>query len=251
MKTTILAALLTCVCMQTQAQTAPSLMLTTELSPPYSMRDGAQVIGIATDIVREIMTRTNTPHSIELLPWRRAYSTALERPDACVFSTSRIAEREAHFKWIGPISEADWVLMARADRAIALRSLEDARGYRIGTYNGDARDQYLRARGFDVDPAPDDLVNPRKLMMNRIDLWAASTRRGSVTLDRLGFGGKVVPVLAFNSIRVYLACNRAVPDALVLRMNEALSAMERDGTRNAIEHKYDSWRPGTAASTGR
>jgi polar amino acid transport system substrate-binding protein len=78
-------------------------------------------------------------------------------------------------------------------------------------------------------------------MMNRIDLWAASIRRGSVTLDRLGYTGKVVPVLVFNRIRVYLACNRAVPDTLVARMNGALDTMERDGTARAIGHKYDDW----------
>jgi polar amino acid transport system substrate-binding protein len=51
----------------------------------------------------------------------------------------------------------------------------------------------------------------------------------------------VVPVLVFNRIRVYLACNRAVPDALVARMNGALGTMERDGTARAIVHKYDDW----------
>jgi polar amino acid transport system substrate-binding protein len=51
----------------------------------------------------------------------------------------------------------------------------------------------------------------------------------------------VVPVLVFNRIRVYLACNRAVPDALVARMNGSLEAMERDGTSSAIVHKYDDW----------
>ena len=92
-----------------------------------------------------------------------------------------------------------------------------------------------------VDPAPNDLINPRKLMMDRIDLWAASIRRGSLTLDRLGYTGKLVPVLVFKRIRVYLACNRAVPDALVARMNGSLEAMERDGTTRAIVHTYDDW----------
>ena len=78
-------------------------------------------------------------------------------------------------------------------------------------------------------------------MMGRIDLWAASIRRDSLTVDRMGYAGKVVPVFVFNRIRVYLACNRAVPDALVARMNGALEAMERDGTSRAIVHKYDDW----------
>jgi polar amino acid transport system substrate-binding protein len=53
-----------------------------------------------------------------------------------------------------------------------------------------------------------------------------------------------VPVLTFKQIRVYLACNRAVPDALVARMSGALASMERDGSRRAIMHKYDAWERG-------
>lgn len=241
MKTTVFAALLSVACALARADAAPRLYLTTETSAPYSMRDGDRVVGIGTDMVREILARSGIAYSIDVLPWKRAYTAALERHDACVFSTTRTPEREPHFKWIGPIGEADWVLMGRAGRHFDLRTLDDARVYRVGTYNGDARDQFLRARGFNVDPAPNDLINPKKLMMGRIDLWAASIRRGSLTLDRLGYTGKVVPVLVFSKIRVYLACNRAVPDALVTRMNGALEAMERDGTSRAILHRYDDW----------
>ncbi|MEN3275031.1 MAG: polar amino acid transport system substrate-binding protein [Massilia sp.] len=105
--------------------------------------------------------------------------------------------------------------MARADRRIVLHTLEDARPYRIGTYHGDARDGYLRSRGFRVDSAQNDLTNPRKLLLGRIDLWAAALRAGSPVLQQNGWDGRIVPVLVFNRLDVFLACNRAVPDAAV------------------------------------
>jgi polar amino acid transport system substrate-binding protein len=244
MKFIVVAAMLALAGMAAQAQTAPRLYLVSEEAPHGGRegeQQGTQVRGIGADTVREIMARAGIDHTIELLPWKRAYAAALERSDACVFSTTRTPERESLFKWIGPIGEADWVLMARADRKLRLNSLEDARGYRIGTYNGDARDQYLRARGFNVDPAPNDMLNPRKLMADRIDLWAASIRRGSTALSRMGYADKVAPVLVFNHIRTYLACNRAVPDTLTARMNATLEAMHRDGTVRRIVHRYDGW----------
>jgi polar amino acid transport system substrate-binding protein len=239
--TITVAVMLALCCAVAHAQQAPRLYLATEAAAPHSMLDGTRVIGIGADTVRELAQRAGIDHTIALLPWKRAYAAALERSDACVFSTTRTPERESLFKWIGPIGEAEWVLMGRADRKLHLDSLDDARGYRIGTYNGDARDQYLRARGFKVDPAPNDLINPRKLMADRIDLWAASLRRGSATLSGMGYGGKIVPVLVFKRTRVYLACNRKVPDALAARMNSALEAMERDGTMRRIVHRYDDW----------
>jgi polar amino acid transport system substrate-binding protein len=246
MKTRTIAALLTaaslhaaCGMAQAQGPAGPTLYLATEV-PPYNTRQGDPAAGLGTDMVREIMARAGIGYSIDVLPWKRAYSAALERRDACVYATTRTLEREHQFKWIGPIADADWVLMARADRKLTLGSLEEAQRYRIGTYNGDARDQYLRARGFNVDPAPDDLANPRKLMLGRIDLWAASLGRSSQTLARLGYAGKVVPVFVFNRISTYLACNQAVPDPLLVRMNAALETMERDGTARAIRRRYAS-----------
>jgi polar amino acid transport system substrate-binding protein len=223
------------------------LHLMTESSPPTSMLDGNNVVGSGTDKVREVMRRTGTAYTLELLPWRRAYTLVQQEPRACVFSTTRTPEREHQFKWVGPTDEGDWVLFGRADRNYRLRTLEDARNLRIGTYNGDARDEYLRSRGFNVDAAPDDYVNPRKLLMNRIDLWAAGFKRDSTVLKRNGWEHKIVPVLSFNRVQVYLACNTAVPTELIARMNAALEAMTRDGTMRRIDRKYDNWvEPSTA-----
>jgi polar amino acid transport system substrate-binding protein len=250
-KKLVLAALLAALCTASHARptAAPRLYLATEASPPSSMLEGGKVTGIATDKVRALMARAGAGYVIELLPWKRAYTAALRRPDACVFSTTRLPAREHLFKWIGPLDEAQWVLMGRADRDYGLHGLDDARRYRVGTYNGDARDQYLRERGFVVDPAQNDLINPRKLLLNRIDLWAASLRNGSTVLAEHGWAGRIVPVLVFNRVQVYLACNPAVPDALVARLNAAAGEMARDGSLRRIERDYEHWhaRPGAAA----
>jgi len=225
-------------------QPANALYIATEEAAPSSMRDASgRVVGIATDKVRAAMARAGVAYTIETLPWKRAYAAARERADACVYSTTRTPEREALFKWVGPTDSAQWVLMARADRRIALASLEEARGYRIGTYRGDARDDYLRSRGFLVDTAPHDLINPQKLLLGRIDLWAASLRRGSMVLEHNGWKGKIVPVFEFSRQDVFLACNRGVPDAVIGRLNDAFGALGRDGTLKRIERSYDRWTP--------
>jgi polar amino acid transport system substrate-binding protein len=219
----------------------PHLYLMTETTPPISMLEGKKIIGSGTEKVEEIMARTGTSYRLELLPWKRAYTVLQQRADACLYSTTRTPERDPLFQWVGPTDEADWVLLGRSDRNYNLRVLDDARGLRIGTYIGDARDTYLRQRGFQVDPAPNDLLNPDKLLLDRIDLWAASLRRGSGGLKRADWAEKIVPVLTFNKVGVYLACNRAVPEQLIARMNAALDTMNRDGTSRRIDAKYERW----------
>ncbi|MEW7848182.1 ABC transporter substrate-binding protein [Massilia aurea] len=219
--------------------TAPHLSLTTETAAPSSMLENGRVVGIATDKLRIVLERAGVTYDITLLPWKRAYTAALQQPNACVYSTTRTPERETLFKWIGPTDVGQWVLMGRADRNWRIASLDDARGLRIGTYHGDARDGYLKSRGFVTDAAPSEALNPPKLLQGRIDLWAASWRAGSDVLVKNGWDKEIVPVFVFNRIAVYLACNPAVPDALVKRLNAEFETIERDGTARAIERRYE------------
>lgn len=216
----------------------PHLSITTETSAPSSMLENGRVVGIATDKLRIAMERAGVTYDITLLPWKRAYAAALQQPNACVYSTTRTPEREALFKWVGPTDVGQWVLMGRADRPWRIARLEDARGLRIGTYIGDARDSFLRSQGFATDAVSNDLLNPPKLLQGRIDLWAAGLRTGSDALAIGGWDTQIVPVFVFNQIKVYLACNPSVPDALVKRLNAEFETIERDGTGRAIERRY-------------
>lgn len=216
-----------------------SLFIVAEHAPPASMKEGNAVTGRETEKIRDMLGRAAVPYKIDVLPWKRAFTMAQQQKNTCVYSTSRTPEREKQFKWIGPTDEAEWVFVGRADHKFQLRTLDDARSLRIGTYNGDARDEFLRARGFNVEPAPNDASNPKKLLLNRIDLWAVGLRAGaSIPVEYTGDKGDIVPLLTFHRVKVYLACNPSVSDGLVERMNSALDAMRRDGTFAKLERKY-------------
>lgn len=217
---------------------AGPLRITTETSYPASYLEQGQLVGYGTEKVREILRRTGTAATFELQPWKRAYTLALADRDTCVYSTTRTPEREALFKWIGPIVETDWVMYARADRGYQLRSLDDARALTIGAYIGDVRGEFLEARGHKVAYVAHDESNPQKLMVGRIDLWATSSRFARLRLAQAGLAGKLVPVLTFNHTQLYLACNRGVPDELVAQMQAALAAMHADGTVKHIDERY-------------
>ncbi|MBX9839172.1 MAG: transporter substrate-binding domain-containing protein [Silvanigrellaceae bacterium] len=66
--------------------------LYTEDYPPYNMPldektgDNAnEIIGSATDTMKEIFKRAKIKYSMELLPWARAYNFALKRKKYCGF----------------------------------------------------------------------------------------------------------------------------------------------------------------------
>lgn len=209
---------------------AQGVRIVGEHLPPSSMMEGNVVVGRETMKVREIMARAGIGYAIELLPWKRAYAQALREPDTCIFSTSRTQEREALFRWIGPLNEAEWVLYGLAERRLALRTLDDARGLVIGTVLGDARDDYLRQRGLNVAPVTQEWLNPQKLLLGRIDLWAVGMAVGSKPFLGKEWEGKVVPLLTFNRVQTYLACNKQLPEAQAAAMQRAAAAMRRDGS---------------------
>ncbi len=235
------AGLLACCALPVCAEPAGvALRIVTEPSPPDTIVHEGKVSGNATDKIRAIMARTGTPYTLEVMPWKRAYLFASRERATCVYSTTRTPEREQQFKWVGPTTEVVWTLFGLAERHFALHELADARGLRIGTYLGDARDDYLRGLGHVVDAASVDAHNPAKLLLGRIDLWAVALRADTREPYQNRWPGKIVPVLTFRRLGVYLACNAGVPDALIARLNEALDAIKHDGLAQQIDARYAS-----------
>jgi polar amino acid transport system substrate-binding protein len=216
----------------------PHLYIATEISPPSSLVDNGQITGYTTEKVREIMKRTGTTYDIELLPFKRAMLSVQTRPDTCIYSLTRLPERETLFKWVGPTHSSDWTLFGRAGKNYQVRTLEDARKYHIGAYFGDVRGETLTAMGFTVETVRERLSNPRKLLADRLDLWVSSRQMGGSLIAQNGWQGQIVPVLSFKRTELYLACNVGVPDALIAKMNAALRAMNSEGVSTAIERKY-------------
>lgn len=239
-----LAASLSLLCGAVQA--APEqINLLTENFPPYNMAvDGKNyardenVQGIAADIVREMFQRAGIEYTLTLrFPWERVYKMALETPGYGVFVMARLPEREELFKWVGPIGPDDWVLLARADSPINITSLEQARGYNIGAYKGDAIAEHLAAQGLEPSLALRDQTNVEKLQNGEIDLWATGDPAGRYLAKQQGVTG-FKRVLRFDDAQLFLALNKQTADETVAKLQAALEQMKSDGTVEAINGRY-------------
>ncbi|SDZ15080.1 ABC transporter substrate-binding protein [Pseudomonas sp. NFIX28] len=228
------------------AQTSgTSLVLLTENFPPYNMAtngknfaQGENIHGIAVDIVREMFKRAGINYSLTLrFPWERIYKLALEQPGYGVFVMARLPEREALFKWVGPIGPDDWIMLARGDSKIALQSLEQARNYRIGAYKGDAIAETLAKQGLKPLVVLRDQDNARKLVGGQIDLWATGDPAGRYLARQEGVTG-LKTVLRFHSAQLYLALNKEVPDETVVQLQAALDQLRQEGLVEEIMGRY-------------
>ena len=218
---------------------AASLRLMTEDYPPFNMYDGSGkvVVGMSTDVVREMLRRAGMSYTIELQPWIRSFNTAVLDNNTCVFSTTRTDAREHQFKWVGPVVENPWVLYAGPSSPSHIATLEDARRYTIGGYSGDAVAQFLIARGFNVELTPTDDLNARKLAAGHIDFWATGKFLGDALVHRENLP-KLKPVLVFNTALMYLACNPRMPDSTINQLNALLVRMHQDGFFARVTRHY-------------
>ena len=222
-----------------------SLVLLTENFPPYNMAKNGKnfakeenIEGIAVDIVRETFQRAGISYNLTLrFPWERIYKLALEKPGYGVFVMARLPDREALFKWVGPIGPDDWVMLAKADSKIQLADLDQARHYRIGAYKGDAIAETLEKQGLKPLVVLRDQDNAQKLMDGQIDLWATGDPAGRYLARQVGVSG-LKTVLRFNSAQLYLALNKDVSDDIVAKLQAALDQLRKEGVVDEIMGRY-------------
>ncbi len=218
---------------------AGALELITEENAPFNYLDNQQrVSGISTEILIEMGRRTGIPMKIQVTPWARAYQTALNSADTCVYSTVRLPEREALFKWLGPISINKWALFAKGDFNTPLANINDARSFRIGGVILDAKSLYLKSLGFsNFDLVGDDNLNLAKLMAGRIDLWISGLYRGKDLAAQVGIKN-IKPVLVVREVEYFLACNPKTSEETLNTLNHALQALKKEGYVKAVTDRY-------------
>lgn len=217
---------------------AQALNIYTEIAPPNQVKlPNGEMGGPIVEVVREIQRRIQNKDPIQDVPWARGYDQLMRVPNTLLFVVARTPERNALFHWVGPISASSYHLYVRADSRIVLNSLDDAKNLKsIGVYRNDARDQVLTKAGLsNLERTKDNISNVKKLMLDRIDAFAAS----SATIDELMLAAdvpreKVRDALSFLEVQTWLAFSMGTPESTVTAWADALAAMKKDKTFEQI-----------------
>lgn len=145
------------------------------------------------------------------------------------------------FKWVGPLADTSWVLLAPAGSKIAVKNLKDAARYKLGAYKNDAVSQHLEAQGIPVINALRDQENVKKLTGGQIDLWATTDPVGRYLAKQEGVSG-LQTVLRFNEAKLYLALNKDTPDEVVERLQRPWSRCARKASSTKPSPTTSDWR---------
>jgi len=222
---------------------AADLTIYCEYPPPDKVVEGSKG-GLVYDEVWELMRRTGIEKPVEQVSWKRGYDEATSKPNVGLFPTTRTAERENLFHWVGPILRVQWVFYGIKGEAPVINSLDDAKRVRaIGTYANDGKEQWLKAQGFEnLVSVMDNVTNLKKLYDGRIDLMVGSPSVTDRWPDLYGYDpAKLVMVYPFKTVDLYLAVSKGTDEQLVWQLRKAFADMREDGS---IKRIYAKWVPG-------
>lgn len=225
------------------AAAAPELTVVTEEYPPYNFQDhNGKISGMATEVVEEVLKRTNTRYRLGIYPWARAYQMAQDAPHVLIYSIGRNAQREQLFKWVDIIAPYDVYLYRLKSRPeIRITRMADIKNYRIGAVRDDVRAQYLEQAGVPLDLVIADSANAKKLATQRIDLFPIDELAQVALYRREGLDpASVVKVFKLEALSagLYMAFSKQTPDDLVRKCKAALADIKKDGTFDRIRVKY-------------
>lgn len=222
----------------------PTLQLLTEEYPPLTYSDRGRPAGLVTEIVREMVQRSGYQATIEVVPWARGYAAASKTPNVGLFSTSRIAEREGVFKWVGPLASARSYLYARRSSQNPPRTLDDARTAKnIAVPREWYLHQILRKERFEnLYLVPDPGTALRMLAGGRVELAALDEVTFNESAIKEGVAVESIrPTAPMVEVRQYLVFSRDTDDAIVRDLQQAYDSMRSDGT---VARLYRQWLPG-------
>jgi hypothetical protein len=158
-----------------------------------------------------------------------------------LYSTGRTDERENLFKWVGPIASSEYILYARNGSGLQVNSLEAAKkAGRIGVVKDDVRHQFLQEYHFgNISTCGSDTECLHNLIAGTTDLWLGSSANAADIAKKEGISPSAYKSLyAVRTVPLYIAFSNDTPDSVITRWQDALDAMKRDGSFDAIRKKY-------------
>lgn len=224
---------------------AGELLVLSEEFPPFQYtQDTGRVSGFGIELVTRIFRDAGigmAGNKVHIHPWSRTFLMLKTTGNAAAFMTVKNPQRTPMFKWVGPLApRAMWLFKLRERKDITIKTLEQAKAYKVGGYRS-AQTDYLIELGFPriqiVDHEAQNLV---LLMAGRVDLVPSLELTMAARLKRMGksYCDVKKTILFDGRFDYYLAINPRIPDAVVARLQQSLDRLKQNQTYDQLMQRY-------------
>ena len=186
-----------------------------------------------------------TPTSRSQAPTADSLARDGRRREPHFASGRRLENRERLFKWVGQLATNYWGLFAKSGFNDPVKTLADARPYRIGGVTNDAKVMWLQDNAVTniVTVNEDKLVPPMLTLdrkkLNAVDLWVTGIYAEKIIAKAAGVTDIKLVLKLPKEERLWLTCGPSVGSDTVKALADALAAMNKDGTYKKIFDAYE------------
>ncbi|OBP15684.1 hypothetical protein A5320_10245 [Rheinheimera sp. SA_1] len=212
-----------CLLMLFRYASATELTVVSSEKMPYNFKQDGQVVGMSVDVVHALLPQI-PPLPIEIMPWPRAFDTALKNPEVLIFTLGKTKQRQQQgFVYIGPLSTRNHALYAKDASFKPLQSLADIQHRRLVVVGlrGGWLSAELRRQGIDVQEVGDYQQALQMLLHGRAHLWLTNDLEVGLHLKQAGHLQPLTIALPLRCSENYLALSPGTSAATIQKMQQA------------------------------
>ncbi|WP_372767622.1 substrate-binding periplasmic protein [Pseudoalteromonas sp.] len=219
----------------------------TEHFPPYNYILKNDIVGINHDIVARACHLAEIKCVFKLYPWQRAMALTKSKRFAGLISTSRLAEREEFFHWVGPLISSPACLYQLVDRTdIHIFNHQQLKNYTVGLQKGDVYEHLLKSWGLEENKHyinySEKFGEINAFKLGKLDLFIASANTLQFHIDNNRLKkNEVKPAYYINDEKLlgnYLALNNDMPIEIVKKLQQGIDMMRLSGEITEIKKQY-------------
>jgi len=214
------------------AASASEIRFVTLEEPPTNFLEDGEIVGTTVDLVREMARRLGVAPEIDFLPPARAFLVAETTPNRMLFTAALTEARRAHgYRAIGPVISRRHILYARKGSDLKVQTVHDlvGQGLTVSGMDADWRTSFLKEAGVLVETTPQHLLNLKKLMAERTDLWISSDIEAPAILAEAGVDwGEIEEAFVLRVAPSYILVSKDTDPKLLTRWRDAFDAVSVD-----------------------
>lgn len=192
-------------------------------------------------LTQRLLASQPRPFTVREVPLNRGVQLLATPLPVMLVGQFRTPERDALYRWVGPLFRVDTLLYQDRRRPVTASALPDAVALPVCAVRGGSHAARLRALGFrEVELAPSYATCLRMLAAGRVRLAAVVSGDFPARLHEAGLRpGDIQPSgLTLLSSDNYIAASQAVPAAEVAALNRTLAQLRTSAEYEQLRQQY-------------
>ncbi|MHC8494402.1 substrate-binding periplasmic protein [Thalassospira sp. SM2505] len=243
--------LLALICAPFLARADHTLVITTNIYPPYVQENVENSFLPA--LFYEIGKIMGVTFEVRIEPWKRGEQSVINLDAWGTFPYTLTQERKDRFALSDPIYFEDSRFFAYRDPGTSAHvlppetyeKLDELKRWHIGGIQGYFYEQIFAEAGIAADYALNESQNFERLKLGRIDLFPAATTVGWYLINQLfppeiaaNFYTLDPPLIAHAPLFLMTSKDYPDNDSLLVRFNTALAEIRQNGTFNGLIERF-------------